>query len=248
MIVRTGSDTTLTLMSDTDNDDDKVKFLTPLERRSHPKKFECRAAIAKHLATVGSRDWPGVMAQFPEIPKPTFWRWVKELKKEVPAEPELASARKKLKSVEEGAKILRHEEAKASGVGHIAKDLPAAPSPAYVSREGARAMANLDFTAEIGRLYSDAEALRTYSVTKDDAGNERIKNPLTFDRSVARRVSILETGLKALQELWDLRMMQSFYDSIIAEIGAESPEVQQRILKRLAELNQRTGMTMSMRL
>jgi hypothetical protein len=42
--------------------------------------------------------------------------------------------------------------------------------------------------------------------------------------------------------------MQNFYETIIDEIGRESPECQRRIMERLAELNSRQGMTMSMRL
>ena len=42
--------------------------------------------------------------------------------------------------------------------------------------------------------------------------------------------------------------MQAFYETIIDEIGKESPEAQRRIMARLAELNSRQGFTMSMKL
>ena len=41
--------------------------------------------------------------------------------------------------------------------------------------------------------------------------------------------------------------MQNFYQTVIEEIGRESPECQRRIMERLAELNSKQGMTMAMR-
>lgn len=223
-------------------------LLTSKERRSHPKKFECIAVIQKHLSLVGSRNWKDVMDQFPEIPQVTIWRWIAAAKKENPPSPELTRATKKIKNATQGVLIARHEEARAAGTEHIARHLPAAPSPAYIAKSGDHGIANLDFAAQIQVLYADAELLRTYSVTKVDGEPDRIKNPLTFDKSIQRRASILEVAIRTLQELWDLRAMQDFYETVIAEIGAESPDCQQRIMDRLSALNRRSGMTMSMRI
>lgn len=106
--------------------------------------------------------------------------------------------------------------------------------------------------AEIHALYADAKKLRAYSVSQGvdpDTGEavEKIKNPAAFDKSIVRRADLLETAIKAVQEVWDLRTMQAFYETIIEEIGKESPEAQQRIMRRLADLNARAGMTLSMR-
>ena len=113
-------------------------------------------------------------------------------------------------------------------------------------------MQALDFVAEIHALYADAQKLRAYALSlgKDENGEtvEKIKNPAAFDKSIVRRASLLETAIKAVQEVWDLRTMQAFYETIIDEIGKESPEAQRRIMARLAELNSRQGFTMSMKL
>jgi hypothetical protein len=85
--------------------------------------------------------------------------------------------------------------------------------------------------------------------TDPDTGElvEVINNPAAFDKSIVRRAGLLETAIKAVQEVWDLRQMQNFYEIVIEEIGRESPETQRRIMVRLAELNSRQGMTMSMK-
>lgn len=229
---------------------EEFKPLTSRERRSHPQKFEVLKAIADHLLKVGPHDWKVVFAKFPEIGEATMWRWIREAKRQhVPeAAPAIKAAAAKASRKLKDVPIQRHEEAKSAGVAHIAKDLPAAPSPAYLARTGSTGVENLDFAVQIMRLYSDAELLRSYSVIVEEGKPERIKNPHTFEKSIARRTKILETAIRTLQELWDLRTMQAFYETVIEEIGNESPDCQERILRRLADLNTRTGMTMSMRL
>ncbi len=82
---------------------------------------------------------------------------------------------------------------------------------------------------------------------QNDAGEtrEHIKNPHAFDRSIQRRANLLETSISAVQQIWNLRTMQSFYEVVVQEIGKADPDTQKRILVRLAELNARTGMSLS---
>jgi len=229
----------------------KDGYLTKRERQSHPRKFAALEAIAKHLEIHGPRKWKLVLDQFPDVAEATMWRWIRETKgQKVPeAQPSIQRTMRRVDRVLEDVRIDRHEEAKAAGVAHIAKDLPAAPSPAYLARSGEVGVENIDFALEIRSLYADAQMLRSYSVAEAEQDKpERIKNPHTFERSINSRTRILETAIRTLQELWDLRTMQAFYETVIDEIGAESPECKQRIMQRLADLNSRTGMTMSMRL
>ena len=146
----------------------------------------------------------------------------------------------------------RQREAEENGTERIAKHLPAAPSPNYIARTGEAGMANLDFVAEIHKLYADATLLRTYAMkmrTDPATGEvtESINNPAAFDKSILRRASLIETAIKTVQEVWDLRQMQNFYQIVIEEIGEESPECQRRIMERLAALNARQGFTLSMK-
>ena len=52
----------------------------------------------------------------------------------------------------------------------------------------------------------------------------------------------LETALRAAEAVWNLRRQQGFYDLVVQEIAAASPEVAQSIVERLAALDARTGM------
>lgn len=222
--------------------------------KPHNPNIEARRAqameiIARHLEIHGACEWKEVIDLFPDVSSATIWRWIAKGKKQFGPEsaPAIKRAQKRVVHALEGIRIDRHEEAKAAGVAHIARDLPAAPSPAYLARSGQEGAESLDFALEIKNLYADAQKLRTYSVVADETG-DRIKNPQWFERSINSRTRILETAIRTLQELWDLRTMQNFYETVIQEIGAESPDCQKRIMQRLADLNSRTGMTMQMRL
>lgn len=211
------------------------------------------ADVANHLATVGSSNWNVVLDKYPMIATPTKWRWIKSAKQADVPRPELINAKAKLvQKVKKLPKDARRLEAEANGTTEIAKHIPASPSPAYIAKHGEAGLQNLDFVAEIHALYADAQKLRAYAMkTRPNPATgeveEVINNPAAFDKSIVRRAGLLETAIKAVQEVWDLRTMQNFYQLIIEEIGQESPECQRRIMQRLAELNAKQGMTLAMR-
>lgn len=219
----------------------------------HPLKSAFKTAVAQHLATVGANNWKVVLDQFPDVPEPTKWRWIREAKSADVPRPELINAKAKLvQKVKKAGGTDRQREARENGTERIARHLPAAPSPDYIARNGEAGLQNLDFVAEIHALYADARKLRTYAVkTRPDPETgelvEVINNPAAFDKSIVRRADLLETAIKAVQEVWDLRTMQAFYETVIEEIGKEAPDVQRRIMERLADLNSRAGMTLTMR-
>ena len=210
------------------------------------RKAQALAAIERHLATVGSRLWNDVFSQFEDIPQASMWKWIREAKAKAPDKPILLHAKEKIEERIGHLRNAREEEAAAAGVTEIAQHVPAGPSPAYIAKTGARGLRNLDVVVEIQRLYADATMLRTYSMKQLENGDEAIKNPLTFEKSIQARARLLDTAIRAVQEIWDLRMQQEFYAAIVEEIGKASPEVQRAIMERLAALNAKRGMTMAM--
>lgn len=216
------------------------------------RKVEFFAAVKRHMATVGSTNWNDVLDQFEDIPISTRWRWIREVKGADPSRPELINAKAKIaQKIKKVGQTDRFKEMKGNGTQPIAEHLPAAPSPNYIARTGEQGLQNLDFVAEIHKLYADAQMLRAYGIkmkpNEDGEMVEAIHNPAAFDKSIVRRASLLETAIKAVQEVWDLRTMQAFYQTIIEEIGQESPETQRRIMERLAALNAKQGFTLSMK-
>ncbi len=215
-------------------------------------KEQVLADIRTHLSTVGSRDWKPLLDRWKDVVKePTMWRWIREARDGEKTAPQLANAKAAITRKLKGVKVDRDEDAKANGTVEIAKHIPAAPSPAYIAENGMAGLQKLDIAIEIQRLYADAMKLRDFAVAirRDPSGAERevIKNPVVFEKQIIRRTNLLETALRAVQEVWDLRMMQEFYEAVIDEIGKADPATQRRIMERLSELNSRTGMTMALR-
>lgn len=213
------------------------------------EKEQVQQAIREHLNTVGSQQWEAVFKRFPDVPVATMWRWIAACKKGMPGLAEVVTAKAKITQKIRSTKrrTARHEEAIEAGEEQFYRQLPAAPSPAAIARSGEQAMQAIDFAAEVHALYADTMMLRAHSVRLEEDGTERIKNPVLFERQIARRTALIDTTIKTLQELWDLRTMQGFYETIIDEIGKESPDAQRRILERLRVLNANTGMTIFMK-
>ncbi len=226
---------------------------SPRHPNAHERRDEAYADIWRHIERHGNdnmgpiyKRWVGVVSEN------TVCRWIADVRAQMGADPSrLKRARKEIADRMEGVIVDRDEEAKANGTEEIARHLPAAPSPSYVAGGGAAALHTLDIALEIQRLYGDALKLREYAVALRNAGTsketEYIKNPAVFEKQIIRRTALLETTLRAVQEVWDLRTMQAFYETVIDEIGKADPATQKRIMERLAALNSRTGMTMAMR-
>lgn len=191
-----------------------------------------------------------VFRQFPHVAEATIWRWIRAVKLETPDRPELINAKSKVMQKTKRAINDRTVEAKVKGTTHIAKHIPAAPSPAYIAQTGAAGMANLDIMVEINDLYRDARLLRQFGmktkINEDGTETEEIKNPAVFEKSIQRRADLLETAISAMKEVWELNRMEKFYNAIIDAIGEVDPNTQRRIMVVLADLNAQYGMTMSM--
>lgn len=192
------------------------------------RKAECIEAIDKALLELpegAEVSRHAIYEQFPEIDKNTVWKWCREREAGRPSQLEMSRAARAIQ-----------ERAEAGILDH----LPAVPAPASLARDDGK-LRRLDFAVEIPKLYSDAEMLRQFSVKEMEDGEEKIKNPVAFEKSIKARASLIETSLKVLSEVWDMRMMMQFNELIIDEIGQEAPDCKIRILKRLAVLNQRHG-------
>lgn len=199
------------------------------------RKDECIAVIEKAVADLKpgeTIDRAAICKQFPEIDYTNIYRWSKRVENGTPSNRDLNATAREIQT-----------RAEAGVIDH----LPAVPAPAAIAADGGAKLRRLDFAAEIPKLYSDAEMLRQFSVIERDVDGvpmEKIKNPVAFEKSIRARASLIETSLKVLQEVWDMRMMQQFNELIIEEIGLEAPDCKRRILQRLAALNQRNGINL----
>lgn len=212
------------------------------------------AEIAAHIRVYGRERWD-LIRENPAyahligkvagaVGKRKFYRWVDSVTGGVGGTEDGA---RRVDGPEIAAEFM--DDARKRAMLAAQKNIPAAPSPAYLARKGPDADTSINFLAAVHRLMDDGEKLRAYSVVADDssADGERIKIPHMFKDSINARMRVMEGALRVMQEIWDLQYQQRFYDeitNIIVEEVAAYPDVQLRIIERLEKLNNRRGMTL----
>lgn len=95
----------------------------------------------------------------------------------------------------------------------------------------------LDFWKMLAELDEDAQLMRNFAVKVDADGNRRVRVPRALHDAHRMRCDLIRMALQHSATAWSVERMRGFYDVIIAEIGAESPDMQRRVLGRLRKLN-----------
>jgi hypothetical protein len=208
------------------------------------EKADCILAINQHLHLHGPKKWPELMAKFPDISRSTMWRFIKEVREGIErraadgAGPDLKITQRRIRS-KMSADISNKQ---------LKTQLPVAPSPAVLVGMGDGVGDVFNFLDSFNSLVRDANMLRTASVTVTEDGNEKLKNPMLLDRSIARRLELIETWLRSQDLVWNLEKMQELYMIVIEEVGKVDSETQQAILSRIRTLNNKRGLTIDSRL
>lgn len=91
----------------------------------------------------------------------------------------------------------------------------------------------LDFWATLDQLEHDAQLLREFALAKGADGKVRVRVPFALRDAHRMRCDLLRLALQQAEAAWSVERAQSFFDAVVAEVGAESPECQRRIMGRL---------------
>lgn len=201
-------------------------------------------SIHEHLMLEGPRNWDKLQAKHPEVSRPTLFRYIREVRERIEdaagdmGPEQLRLAQKRIRSHVKSPEKIQEK---------IKAHLPVTPSPAVVAADTRNALAAFDFFKFFGQIVHDAELTRNATVTVDEDGNEKLKNPVMMDRSIARRISIIETYLHAIDAVYNAERLRELYELIIDEVGKADVDLQQAVLARLRALNNRRGLTMAAR-
>lgn len=196
--------------------------------------------IRDHLALEGRRKLDP-LAERLGISRPTLFKMIDELNglagsDDAPGLLRMAQQRIK-KAVEPTREMLEN----------VAPQLPA-PSPNIVAEKGEAVMVQFDFLREIHSLYEDALLLRDYATTKTDDGRTKIKNPVYFTAAINQRKNIIQTGIQAQQEVFDLTRIQEMMDAMFQCVLEEAPEAAAKVMARWEALNNRYGFNVEARI
>lgn len=205
------------------------------------QKREILNAISEHLSIEGPRNWDQ-LAQRLGISKPTLFRYVKEVQVDAGSDEApglLRLAQKRIKQVVQDIENAEEE---------VEKCLPAIPSPNIIASRNGNAMVNIDFMRRLHKLLARAEMVQAHALTINPDGTEKIKNPMLLMQGVRLERDLMETALKAMQEVYDLNKVHDMHRLILDVLGTAAPELQREIIQRLQEFNNRYGITVEARL
>lgn len=211
-----------------------------MARPSDDRKREIIDAIRQHLLIEGPRNWDEFAERYPDISRPTLFRYIREVREAIESAAGVESpgalrlAQKRIRTHTEDPERLQKK---------VKAHLPAAPSPAVVAEDPQGAMRAFDFMSYFHRILADAEMVRNSAVVKNEDGSEKLRNPVVMDRSVARRLAIIETYLHSMETVYNLEKIQELYRIVINAVGKADPETQQAILAELRRANNAHGLT-----
>lgn len=208
--------------------------------KGNKEKAEIKQEIAKHLSLNGPNGWDALLAGRPSMSRATMYRYIKEVREEMEDDA----------SNTPGADIKamqRRIRAKTDSPERMEKQMkthmPVTPSPAVLLGLGKSADDVFSFIGCFNQLMADSHMLRSAAVSTNDDGTEKLKNPSLMDKSICRRLDLMETWLKSQDMIWNIEKIQDLYHLIIDEVGKVDAHTQQAILTRIRALNNKRGMT-----
>ena len=94
----------------------------------------------------------------------------------------------------------------------------------------------LDFWAMLDELEHDARLMRDFALARGADGAVKVRVPFALRDAHRMRCDLIRLALQQAEVAWSTERAATFYESVIQEIGAESPECQRRIMTRLARV------------
>lgn len=207
------------------------------------RKKEIVEAVRSHLMLHGPQRMGELKNQFQDVSRATFYRLVEKARAEMENQA-AAQGAGALKMAQQ--RIKARVETTDKVQERVKAQLPTAPSPAIVTGLGSAAGDIFDFMAYFRNIVDDADLLRSSLVTTDADGKTKVKNPVMFDRNIARRLDIIESWLHSQQLVYNLERIQELYKVVIEAVGQADPDTQRAILSRLRQLNKERGLTIGM--
>ncbi len=174
-----------------------------------------RSLTAQHGAKEGARL---AREQFPDVPPGTWGRW---------------------RQMAVGNAAGADAQALNSLAAEVRRSIP--PPEALTADPVPATRRALDFWNELDSLLADADLLRSYALANGADGRLKVRVPRALVDAANMRRDLLRLALQQSEAAWSASRAQSFFDVLIAEVGAESPECQRRILERLRTVGGEAG-------
>ncbi|MET4576753.1 hypothetical protein [Ottowia thiooxydans] len=174
---------------------------------------DIRTLTAKHGAREGARL---AREKFPSVPYGTFVRWRQDA-------------------------IGRVDDADMKATSALGLEIRRAiPNPETlgqaIENPVPAAHRALRFWEQLDLLLHDADLLRAYSLSAGPDGKLKVRVPRALMDAANMRRDLMKIALAQAEAAYGVERAATFFETIIGEIGQESPECQRRILDRLARV------------
>ncbi len=209
------------------------------------QKKAIRLAVSQHLSLYGPKEWERVFSQFPDVSRATLYRHIKDVREEMEARASDQGGAQ-LRAMQK--RIRNQIKTPAVATQKLKATLPVLPSPSVLLGMGDGVDDLFDFMGNIKQLMNDSNMMRSASVKINADGTEKLSNPMLMDKSIARRLELLETWLKSQDMVWNIEKMQELFHIIIDEVGKTDPDTQQAIIAKMRTLNNRQGFNANARI
>ena len=90
-------------------------------------------------------------------------------------------------------------------------------------------------------IEADCQLMRDFAITKNANGETMLKVPPALRDAHRMRCDLIRLAIEQASAAWNAERTSTFYQTILEEIGAESPECQRRIIERLHRLQGETA-------
>lgn len=94
----------------------------------------------------------------------------------------------------------------------------------------------LNFWRMLDELEQDAQLMREFALAKGADGKIKLRVPPALRDAHRMRCDLIRLALQQAEVAWSTERAATFYQTIIHEIGEESPDCQRRIMERLKQV------------
>lgn len=185
-----------------------------MARPADPRRDDATAIISELTRKHGVREGLRLAReQFSDVPHATWARWRQ-------------AAVGNISETEAEAVVGLAPEVRAN-IPALEELAPAVDDPVPATQRA------LNFWKMLDELEQDAQLMREFALSKGADGKIKLRVPPALRDAHRMRCDLIRLALQQAEVAWSTERAAQFYQTIIDEIGAESPECQKRILARL---------------
>lgn len=204
-------------------------------------RIACQREVMAEAESVGPErvNRAAIMRKYERlgVPEVTVYRWIRQCfgskKKQARLVDDIVRDRTTSRIAEQAEKIAERVQAEArpaaarAAAEEAVDAMPAPPSPDQVLAVGTGS--TIPFMEHLRRLLLTSEEMEALARGPDG----KLRNIGGMSRAAVVKLRALEVGLKAHQALAEMAEVERFHRLVIEEVAKESPEVAERIVRRL---------------